>query len=188
MQRPFAFLRRILPLLMLMVACLSSYQQTQSDAFKANHQILRVKRKVGDNVMTSVRGLQHRQRFAASLPSSPSVSLVSLFSKGSSKSHQEAAPANASTSVVKPSPSPDSPSSLFSINVLMFLFYGVLGTVLPYLPVFYSNLGVSANLIGVLGAITPAVTFLVSPLWGALADTTGNVYLAMFSCYSMFVC
>lgn len=56
----------------------------------------------------------------------------------------------------------------------MFLFYGVLGTVLPYLPVFYSNLGVSANLIGVLGAITPAVTFLVSPLWGALADTTGK--------------
>lgn len=30
-----------------------------------------------------------------------------------------------------------------------------------------------ASLIGVLGAITPAVTFLVSPLWGALADTTG---------------
>jgi MFS family permease len=67
----------------------------------------------------------------------------------------------------------DPPSSLGSINLLMFLFYGVLGTVLPYLPVFYSNLGVPDSLIGVLGAITPAVTFLVSPFWGALADTTG---------------
>lgn len=174
MQRPFAFLRRILPLLLLIVVCLSSYQQTQSDAFKANHQVLRVKRKVGENVMPSIRSLsQHRSRSPASLPNAPSVSLVSLFSKVSSKGNDESSSTNSSASVTKTSPSAESPSSLFSINVLMFLFYGVLGTVLPYLPVFYSNLGVSANLIGVLGAITPAVTFLVSPLWGALADTTG---------------
>lgn len=32
----------------------------------------------------------------------------------------------------------------------------------------------SANQIGFLGAVTPAVTFLVSPLWGALADSTGK--------------
>ena len=29
------------------------------------------------------------------------------------------------------------------------------------------------NQVGLLGAITPAVTFLVSPFWGALADSTG---------------
>lgn len=28
--------------------------------------------------------------------------------------------------------------------------------------------------IGFLGAITPAITFIVSPLWGALADLTGG--------------
>lgn len=28
--------------------------------------------------------------------------------------------------------------------------------------------------IGLLGAITPAATFIVSPLWGALADQTGR--------------
>lgn len=86
------------------------------------------------------------------------------------------------------------PSSLTSINFLMVLFYATLGAVMPYLPVFYKSLGVSSkfacifsclttskpfnfvadSLIGVLGAITPAVTFLVSPLWGALADTTGK--------------
>lgn len=31
-----------------------------------------------------------------------------------------------------------------------------------------------ANQIGFLGAVTPAVTFLVSPLWGAIADSTGR--------------
>jgi hypothetical protein len=28
--------------------------------------------------------------------------------------------------------------------------------------------------IGILGAINPAVTFIVSPLWGAFADSTGE--------------
>ena len=32
--------------------------------------------------------------------------------------------------------------------------------------------------IGILGAITPAVTFIVSPLWGALADSTGKYILS----------
>lgn len=66
------------------------------------------------------------------------------------------------------------PSSLQTINILMLLFYGTLGAVMPYLPIYYRFLGVSDAQIGILGAISPAITFLVSPLWGALADTTGN--------------
>ena len=34
---------------------------------------------------------------------------------------------------------------------------------------YYKSLGVSANFIGILGAITPAITFIASPLWGLLA-------------------
>jgi hypothetical protein len=37
------------------------------------------------------------------------------------------------------------PSSISSINILMLLFYGTLGSVMPYLPVFYRNLGVSGE-------------------------------------------
>lgn len=40
------------------------------------------------------------------------------------------------------------------------------------------------NQVGLLGAITPAVTFLASPLWGALADSTGwhkHIMLLTFS-------
>eukprot|EP00981_Chlorochromonas_danica_P006279 scaffold1348_cov184-Ochromonas_danica.AAC.6 len=65
-------------------------------------------------------------------------------------------------------------SSLVTINCLMFLFYATLGSVMPYIPIFYRYLGVSDMELGLLGAITPAVTFLVSPLWGALADATGK--------------
>lgn len=37
------------------------------------------------------------------------------------------------------------PSSLTSINFLMVLFYGTLGAVMPFLPVFYKSLGVSST-------------------------------------------
>ncbi len=35
------------------------------------------------------------------------------------------------------------PSSLDSINLLMLLFYGTLGSAMPFLPIFYKQLGVS---------------------------------------------
>ncbi len=63
--------------------------------------------------------------------------------------------------------------SMFAINLLNFLFYGTMGTVMPFLPTFYKHLGVSDVNIGVLGAISPAITFIVSPLWSAFADTSG---------------
>ena len=64
-------------------------------------------------------------------------------------------------------------TSLVKINALMFLFYCTLGSAHPFIPMFYRRLGISDSLIGLLGAITPAVTFFVSPIWGAFADQTG---------------
>lgn len=58
------------------------------------------------------------------------------------------------------------------LRALLFLFYAALGSVMPYIPLYYRNLGISESSMGFLGAITPAVTFLVSPLWGMLADQT----------------
>jgi len=67
----------------------------------------------------------------------------------------------------------EGPSTILLANCVMFFFYAVLGSVMPFIPLYYSFLGVGSEHIGTLGAITPTVTFLVSPLWGALADATG---------------
>jgi MFS family permease len=68
----------------------------------------------------------------------------------------------------------DKASTLVTVKLLFLLFYGSLGAVMPYLPVYYHSLGLPDKQIGQLGAITPAVTFVVAPLWGALADQTGR--------------
>ncbi|CAM9617293.1 unnamed protein product, partial [Choristocarpus tenellus] len=62
-----------------------------------------------------------------------------------------------------------------TVKVLFFLFYSSLGAVMPYLPVYYHSLNIPDRQMGHLGAITPAMTFLVSPLWGALTDKTGRL-------------
>ncbi|EKU20735.1 hypothetical protein NGA_0599300 [Nannochloropsis gaditana CCMP526] len=69
---------------------------------------------------------------------------------------------------------PSMASTLVTVKLLFLLFYGSLGAVMPYLPVYYHSLGLPDKQIGMLGAITPAVTFVVAPLWGALADQTGR--------------
>lgn len=60
------------------------------------------------------------------------------------------------------------------IQTLMFCYYASLGCTMPFIPIYYRYLGLSDHTIGLLGAITPSITFLVSPLWGALADETGK--------------
>lgn len=49
-----------------------------------------------------------------------------------------------------------------------------MGSLLPYLPVYYHSLGLEGSNIGLLGAVNPATTFLVAPLWGMLADRTNR--------------
>ena len=58
------------------------------------------------------------------------------------------------------------------VRLLMFVFYASLGTLMPYIPMYYKYLNIDSSYIGFFGAITPAVTFMVSPLWGILADIT----------------
>jgi len=67
-----------------------------------------------------------------------------------------------------------SSSSMFQVNALMFFFYLTLGSAMPYIPLYYRNLGVPDAHIGILGAIAPTINFIVSPLWGAYADSKGN--------------
>jgi len=78
-------------------------------------------------------------------------------------------------------------NSLMKIRSLFFLFYGTLGCCLPFFPVFFGSIGVPRDFIGFLGSITPAITFIVSPLWGVLADMTGKYRFIMLSTFILSV-
>lgn len=65
-------------------------------------------------------------------------------------------------------------SSLWSIRILFLTYYASLGSLLPYLPVYYHSLGHHGSHIGILGAVNPFTTFIVAPLWGMLADRTNR--------------
>lgn len=61
----------------------------------------------------------------------------------------------------------------FNLIRLLFLsFYGSLGVLMPYLPVYYHSLGHDGMYIGLLGAVKPLTTFIVAPAWGILSDRT----------------
>ena len=52
-----------------------------------------------------------------------------------------------------------------------FLFFGAVGSLFPYLAVFYKQLYLSAQQVGFLIGVRPFIQMLAGPLWGALADT-----------------
>ena len=51
---------------------------------------------------------------------------------------------------------------LHAARALFLLYYAHLGSLMPYLPVYYHSLGLPGKTIGQLGAITPAATFVVA--------------------------
>jgi predicted MFS family arabinose efflux permease len=64
------------------------------------------------------------------------------------------------------------PRVLLMIKLLFITYYGSLGALMPYLPVYYHSLGHSGQAIGLLGAVKPITTFIVAPLWGLISDYT----------------
>ena len=60
------------------------------------------------------------------------------------------------------------------IRILFLTYYASLGSLMPYLPVYYKSLGHGGLIIGLLGAVKPSTTFVVAPLWGILSDGSGN--------------
>lgn len=53
-----------------------------------------------------------------------------------------------------------------------FLFYAASASLVPFLVIYYEQLGFSGRQIGLLAAIPPLVMLLGAPIWGALADIT----------------
>lgn len=75
-----------------------------------------------------------------------------------------------STSAFASASEKEDPRVLALIRILFLLYYGSLGALMPYLPVYYHSLGHGGQIIGVLGAVKPFTTFLVAPLWGLISD------------------
>ena len=79
----------------------------------------------------------------------------------------------------------DDPNLLILIRILFFTYYASLGSLLPYLPVYYHSLGHGGQVIGMLGAIKPFTTFLVAPLWGIISDSTASPFKVLY--FTFFV-
>jgi PPP family 3-phenylpropionic acid transporter len=56
------------------------------------------------------------------------------------------------------------------ILVAYLVYFAAIGAAFPYLPVFYRDIGLGLEQIGVLTAIQAAVQLLLAPVWGGLAD------------------
>ncbi len=64
----------------------------------------------------------------------------------------------------------------FTFNILLF---ASAASVLPFLVLYYQELGFTGAQIGLITGITPLVTFLIAPLWSGIADATGRHRLIM---------
>lgn len=91
------------------------------------------------------------------------------------KSNKESA-----TKVIKKSDkNTEDPRIIWLIRLLFLTYYGSLGSLLPYLPVYYHSLGHGGQIIGLLGAVKPFTTFLVGPLWTFAADQSPNPFFIL---------
>lgn len=118
---------------------------------------------------------QQQQQKAVQPASSASTAVQSSAATELKKKHYDNT--SVTQSALPSSSSPTSPSSkriITLIRILFLTFYGSLGSIMPYLPVYYHSLGHDGIYIGMLGAVKPFTTFLVAPLWGILSDKTGR--------------
>lgn len=61
-----------------------------------------------------------------------------------------------------------------------FLFFGALACLVPFLALYYQDLGLSGREIGVLTGIVPLISMFASTIWGMMADATGRHRLLFF--------
>src|SRR5258708_3449580 len=69
---------------------------------------------------------------------------------------------------------------------LYYLFvYGAIGVALPFLPQYLKSLGLTGTEVGLLLAVSPALSLVAPPLWGQLADRTGRPGLVLLAVTAM---
>ena len=65
------------------------------------------------------------------------------------------------------------------ILLAYLVYFAAIGAAFPYLPVFYRDIGLGFEQIGVLTAIQAAIQLLLAPVWGGLADRFPHTRLTL---------
>src|SRR5438876_10852886 len=91
-----------------------------------------------------------------------------------------------------PSPEPLFSKDLFAVTAASFMGFTGFTLVMPFLPLFIRQLGVTdvgeiALWTGLCLGVTPGVTAVLSPLWGRLADRHGRKIMVERSLVSFVV-
>lgn len=55
-----------------------------------------------------------------------------------------------------------------------FFFFGANGSLMPYLILYFKQLGLTPSQVGIVSGLKPFISFVCSPFWGYLADKTGK--------------
>lgn len=63
-------------------------------------------------------------------------------------------------------------AGLWIPKLAYFTYFAGMGSVMPYLVLYYAQIGLTGQEIGLLTGIAPLVTLFAAPLWGGLADVT----------------
>ncbi|MEW5734979.1 MAG: MFS transporter [Thermodesulfobacteriota bacterium] len=93
----------------------------------------------------------------------------------------------------KPLPSRSVLSFRTALSLQYFLYFGVMGVMLPYFTLYLYRLGLSGEQIGVVAGIRSLLAVAMPLCWGALADRSGNrrsifigLNIAATACFSLF--
>ena len=62
--------------------------------------------------------------------------------------------------------------ALLPPKALFFCFYAAMASLIPFMALYYRQVGLSGGQIGLLSAIGPLMSLIAAPAWGALADRT----------------
>ena len=65
------------------------------------------------------------------------------------------------------------------ILLAYLIYFAAIGAAFPYLPVFYHDIGLGLEQIGVLTALQAAIQLLLAPVWGGLADRFPHTRLTL---------
>ncbi len=63
---------------------------------------------------------------------------------------------------------------MLTSKLLYFLYYAAMASLVPFLVVYYEQIGLSGWQVGVLTALSPFMTLLAAPLWTAIADASNQ--------------
>jgi len=60
--------------------------------------------------------------------------------------------------------------SAWLISAYYFFYYGAIGCIIPYSPLYYQHIGLGGEQIGLLSGLAPIVLLVAGPLWGSIGD------------------